>query len=63
MSKHDLIAKGYEEGRSAGYKDKARSANPYAPHTQQEKWEAWQCGYDFAQLKYTVAKTPATSGE
>lgn len=64
MSKGDKILSAFQHGYSVGERDGHPRQNPFAPHTQSEKWEAWMCGYQREQgPKYVVRKpslTPAS---
>lgn len=53
MSERYIIS-AFDQGHRAGERDRERKANPYMPHTQREKWEAWNCGFDEAAPRYVV---------
>jgi ribosome modulation factor len=55
MSASDLIRLAYEQGQRAGHRDRPLSKCPYAPHTQEEKWQAWMLGYESAAPRYVIA--------
>lgn len=48
------IVKAFQKGEEAGRSDAPRRA-PYAPESEQEKFEAWQRGYDEQATRYAIA--------
>lgn len=44
----------FDQGLRAGERDRERRSNPFMPHTQREKFEAWNCGYDEAAPRYVA---------
>jgi hypothetical protein len=48
------LLKAFQQGEEAGRSDQPRRS-PYAPLSEQEKFEAWLCGYDERSARYVLA--------
>jgi hypothetical protein len=51
----DRILTAFAQGAAAARADMARSANHYAPSSQEDQWGAWNAGYDEEEPRYVIA--------